>query len=313
MNQPIQSRKNGEVAVLRWTLNLQMFAEGAEPAEPSEPAYVEPDEPDDIVWEPFESDKPKVEPEVKTEPPEVVSPEPEKPKQDHETNKAFQEMRKAREEAERRAKAADEVIAKEFGHLGITSLEQYEQYLRDEPKRKEYAEKGIDYDEVRKIASEIAEERAANHPDVIRAKQDAARMEVNSDIRELKTAYPDLDVSEVDKLDSVELRTMLSKLPNWDQMEQRVNRGYSLKDAYELANRETIEQKRIEAAAQAERNKINGKAHMKPTGSVETGDVLIVPPDVLSQYRQIFKKDLKTGKMKESDFIDHYKKSLKGG
>jgi hypothetical protein len=304
----IQSRKNGEVAELRWKLNLQLFAEEAEPAEPTEPAYVEPEEPEDVTWEPFESDKPKVEPE-KTEEPEVVDPEPEKPKQDHETNKAFQEMRKAREEAERRAKAADEIIEREFGHLGIKTVEQYHQYLQDEKKRREYAEKGIDYDEVRKIAKEEAD----NHPDVIKARQEAQRMAVNSEIRELKTAYPELDISEVDRLDPTELRTMLSKLPNWDQMEHRVNRGYSLKDAYELANREAIEQKRLEAAKQAERNKIHGKAHLKPSGSAETGDAIIVPPEVMNQYRQIFKKQLKAGTMTESDFVNHYKKSLRGG
>lgn len=296
MKHNIQSSKTGEVAELPLKLDLQWFA-----GEVDEPEYVEPEEPENLEWESFDSDKPKEEAETDEEP-EVVEPEPDKPKQDHETNKAFQEMRKAREEAERQVSEADEWAKTTYGHLGINTFKEYQQALTDQKKREEYQEKGIDYDEVRKIAKEEAE----THPDVIKARHIEQKYAVNAEIRDLKAAYPDVDVSEVDDLKDVV--TALSKLPNWDAIQQKINKGYELKDAYELANRDEIMSKRAAAAEQAARNKINSKSHLKPSGSGAADDSISIPPETLAQYRTIFKKELKTGKMTEADFMKHYKK-----
>lgn len=304
MNQPIQGCKAEEVAVLplRFKLNLQHFADDVEVQETDAPDVDVED--DDITWEPFESDKPKVD-EVADEQPEVVEPEPEKPKQDHETNKAFQEIRKAKEEAERKASEADTWAKQTWGHLGINTFKEYQQALAEEQKKQEYQEKGIDYEEVKKIAKE----ELANHPEVLRAKNLEAKLSVNAEIRDLKSAYPDVDVREVDDLS--DLIGVLEKLPNWDKIQQKVNRGYELKDAYELVNKDEISSKRVAAAEQSARNKINSKSHLKPNSAGDAGEVFVMPDDVMKMYREVNSKLPKSQRRTEEQMREHYKKSMR--
>lgn len=298
MNHNIQSSKMGKVAEFPLKLDLQWFADEPDIEELGNP---DPDEPENVEWEQFDSDKPKEDSE-KTEQPEVVEPEPELVKQDHETNKAFQELRKAKDAAERQIKEADEWAKNTYGHMGISSFKEYQQAVIDQQKREEYQEKGIDYDEVRKIAKDEAE----NHPDVVKARQIEQKYAINAEIRSLKSAFPDVEVAEIDDLG--DLVGMLSKLPNWDSIQQKINKGYELKDAFELANRDDIAKRRVAAAEQEARNKLKSKDHLKPSGSAVADDSISVPQETLAQYRTIFKKELKSGKMTEADFINHYKK-----
>lgn len=302
MKQQTYGANAGEVAKLPYKLNLQLFAEGEE----TDAEEHTDGEPSDVQWEPFESDKKS---EQSEETPEVAKPEkePEQPERDLEKDRAFAELRRKAEQAERKANAADNWVKENYGHMGIETWEQYQHALAEEQKRKEYAEKGIDYDEVRKIAQEERD----NHPDVIRAKAETQRMSVNAEIRALKSAYPELGIAEVDAID--DLMPTLENLPKWDEISKRVNRGYDLLDAYELVHRDEIMSKRQAAAEQAARNKIKSKDHLKPSSNGEADDAISVPPETMEIYKKMFAKQLKNGTMTMDRIVQQYKRSQKGG
>lgn len=88
-------------------------------------------------------------------------------------------------------------------------------------------------------------------------------------------------------------------------------KGYSLLDAYEVANRAELRTKNINAGKQKALNQLNSKAHIRGNGGSGSDDVDLtsIPADTLQVYRQMFAKELRTGKMKEADFVKHYKKS----
>lgn len=223
---------------------------------------------------------------------EVADPEPQR---DYEKDKAFAELRREKEEAQRQLRERDNWVADQWGHLGIKDWDQYQQALAEKAKKEKYEEQGIDYDAVR----EIAKEEAANHPDVIKAKQIEQREAINAEIRTLKSAYPDVDIAEVK--DMKDLVQTLEKLPNWEDIAKRVNKGYELKDAFELANRDMIMEKRAKAAAQATRNNARSKDHLKPSGSQAADDVMIVTPEEMALFR-------KTGTKKTDAEIIAWKK-----
>lgn len=223
---------------------------------------------------------------------EVADPEPQR---DFEKDKAFAELRREKEEALRQLKERDNWVVEQWGHLGIKTWDQYQQALAEEKKKQKYEEQGIDYEAVR----EIAKEEAANHPDVIKAKQIEQRDAVNAEIRSLKSAYPDVDIAEVK--DMKDLVDTLAKLPNWDEIAKKVNKGYDLKDAFELANRDMIMEKRAKAAAQATRNNARSKDHLKPSGSQAADDVMIITPEEMALFR-------KTGTKKSDAEIIAWKK-----
>lgn len=303
MNQPIQGRKAEEVAALpfRLKLDIQHFADDGGGSTSLGEALVDSLDADvddeNITWEPFESDKPKVD-EVIDETPEVVELEPEKPKQDHETNKAFQELRKAKEAADRQVSEVDQWAKDTYGHLGISTFKEYQQALVDQKKREEYEQKGIDYDEVRKIAKEEAD----THPDVVRARQQVQEAAVQAELKELTTAHPDIKVASIEDI---------MTLPNHEEIIKKIKRGYTLKDAYELVNRDVIDQKRTAAAEQAARNKLQSKAHLKPSSAGEAGELFVVPDDVMKMYREVNSKLPKSQRRTEDQMREHYKRSSK--
>lgn len=250
------------------------------------------------IAEPQEQEVEVIEEETSEDMPEVAEPAPQR---DFEKDSAFAEMRRKAEDAERRASKADQWAKENYGHLGIETWDQYQQELEVQKKREEYAENGIDYDEVRKIAKE----EAANHPDVLSAQQIQQRESVNAEIRNLKSVYPHLEISEVS--DVRDLVSTLEKLPNWEEIKKRVTKGYELIDAYELANKDEIIGKRTAAAAQAARNAAKSKDHLKPSGNQAADDGIVIDQQEMAMFKSLFPK------MKESDFYDWKRKQLKKG
>lgn len=267
----------------RLPLDLQLFADD-QAVDAAEEEFADlPDEIEEIVETPLDE-----------EDAEVVDPQ-EKPKQSPEMDRAFADLRREKEAAERKAAAADQWAKENYGHLGVNTWEDYQNELAEQKKRDEYAERGIDYDEVRKIAKEEAQ----NHPTVKQAEVIAQRNSVNAEIRTLKSAYPDVDISEVEDLG--ELSAVLQKLPNWDDIQKKLVKGYELKDAYELANRETIVGKTAEAAAAAARTKARSKDHLKPSGTQAAGEAIVITPEEMALFR-------KTGTKKTDAEIIAWKK-----
>jgi len=253
----------------KYKLNLQLFAEEGENveeiAEPQDEHELEIDEQE----EPSEDIQ------------EVADPEPER---DYEKDKAFAELRRKAEDAERRASKADQWAKENYGHMGISTWDEYQTALAEDKKRAAYEEQGIDYDAVRKIAKEEAE----NHPDVKKSQETNQRNTVNAEIRALKAAYPDVEIGEIEDLR--DLVPVLEKLPNWTEIQKRVSKGYDLIDAFELANRDTIVGKRTAAAAQAARNAANSKNHMKPTGNQNADNAIMIDAEEMAMFKRLMPK-----------------------
>lgn len=253
-------------------LDLQLFAEGENDQEVADP------ETETELEEQPEGDP---EEDQSEETQEVADPEPER---DFEKDKAYAELRRKAEDAERRAAKADQWAKDNYGHMGVNTLEDYQNLLAEEKKREEYEAQGIDYDAVRKIAKEEAE----NHPDVKKAKEIELKFSVNAEIRALKNAYPDVEIAEIEDLR--DLGSQLEKLPNWPEIKKKLDRNYELTDAYELANRDTLMGKRTAAAAQAARNAANSKNHLKPSGTQTVENTPLIDDEEMAMFKRLMPK-----------------------
>ena len=79
----------------------------------------------------------------------------------------------------------------------------------------------------------------------------------------------------------------IAKNPHFADIEKMWQNGYSLDDAYYLANRAEIEQKRQAAVKQQVINQTAGKKHLKATGQNGAGSEVHVPADTLAIYREM--------------------------
>lgn len=228
---------------------------------------------------------------IQTEAPVV---EDAKPKQTPEQDAAFAQLRREKEAAEKQAKQMDDFIRQNYGHLGIQTLDQlqaYQQKQQEEVYRQQWEERGFDPEEINQLLND--------HPVIKQSQKVLQDAQEKAALSELNTAYPDL------KLNTLE---DVVKLPNAEQIIDRVKKGYSLKDAYELSNQNEIIEKKVQAALQAQLNNINGKGHLKPNANDGGGniDTTIIPPETLDQYRKLI-----PGKP-DSFYIEHYKRSIGG-
>jgi len=299
------SRKMANVADLPLKMNLQLFAgEESYPELEDTPEFRDDAREFNSKMDKFMEERaPKTETivEKETEPaketekavtPEVAEPD-QKPKQDSETNKAFQEMRKAREEAERiakeseeRAKRADALIAQQYGHMGITTVDQYEAALKAEREAEDnrrYEEAGLTADEVRKLREydQLKQETEAD-------RLGRAQQERSSQWQQLYTVYPDL-------FESAKAFNE-GKEPEWftDDMKAEIARGASPLAAYRNAHFETIMKKQLqsvqEVAKQEALDKLNSKDHLAPNGTAG-GDVdhVEIDEETMRAYRALNK------------------------
>lgn len=288
MNALIKNEKKAEVVELPLKLNLQFFSDEVEDT----------DTPDDTETEESIDETVTDEQDTGGNDSDLAN---QKPVQDAETNARFAEMRRQAEQAEARARHADELIAQQYGEShGIYTVEQYEEALKAEQQeleRQQYLEMGIDPDEIEKIVDKKLE----NHPAVIEAKKQAADHKLLTNFNQLQSEYSDLVKSPEDV--PVEV---------WQRWNDG-NSGLSLTEAYELVNKQTIREHLTASTKQSTLNKINSKEHVRGNGGegADDMDLTSVPADVMATYRQMFSKELRTGKMKESDFVKHYKNSNK--
>jgi hypothetical protein len=223
------------------------------------------------------------------------APAEQKPAQDADTNAKFAEMRRKLEAAEKesaRAKKADEVVAKQYGHMGITTVEQLEQHFEEE----KWRDKGFEPEEVQKLL----EEKLANHPDVLAAKQSKQDLFLASQMDKLNKTYG-LDIKSIDDIQG---------LPNADAMLQKIVSGYEWDEAYLVTHKDHITQTLASKAKQQTLNNQQSKAHLKSTSGGGDVDTFTMDAEVMANYRAAFRKELRSGKMTEKDIIAHYRKSL---
>lgn len=302
-----QSVKVAGVAKLPLVLDLQLFAEDGASDEGAF-SFDEPvSESSDTVDEGTQAQEDTPNEEV-TE--EVADPPADKQPQDAETNAKFADMRRKMEAMEKQNQIArkygqygvfDEAdVSRIFGGQGINTFAQLDQAIaaqQREQERQKWLDEGMDPDRV----EALVDEKLSNHPSVIAAKEAEYNSMLTQNYNDLIAEYPDIVKSPEDVSQEV-----------WNKWNNGKH-GISLADAFTLVNRKEIAAKQQAAVKQAALNNMNSKNHLRPNGTDGSGspDLSQIPDDVLSSYKRMFSKELRSGKMKESDFIQHYKKSLK--
>lgn len=98
----------------------------------------------------------------------------------------------------------------------------------------------------------------------------------------------------------------LTKLDNYDALYEKVEKGYSLYDAYVLTSMDKLSTKKIDAAQRDVINKINGKNHLKKI-SGNRGETLKVPADTM----KIYKRNMPN--MSDEDIVKHYNETMNEG
>lgn len=97
----------------------------------------------------------------------------------------------------------------------------------------------------------------------------------------------------------------ISKMETFGQFDAMVKQGYSLVDAYKLANFDALAAKRAGAARQRTLNQTASKAHLQPTQGKEGGQAVVVPPDVRALYQEMMPG------ISDKEIARHYAKTLK--
>lgn len=281
MKQIIEAKKKVGVADLL-KLDLQFFAD--EPID--EPIDDSADEPiDDIPNDEDLGDK-EQEP---AEPVKDVS------FKDDPQNQAFAQIRREKEAYEAQVRAMDAEISRMYGEShGIHTFAEFQQAAeaeRQAAERQRYADAGLPDDVIDKL-SKVDEV-------IQQAEQEKFNRLLFDNFNDLTKEYPDM-VKQPDDIPG--------------EVWQRWNdgkTGLSLTEAFELVNKQAIREHLQASAKQSTLNKVNSKSHVRGNGGEGADDVDLtsVPADVMQSYRQLFAKELRSGKMKESDFVKHYKKS----
>lgn len=204
---------------------------------------------------------------------EVANPAPEKGGQDEKVNSAFAKIRREKEALENQVKELDSWVEKNFGGAyGVKTWAEYkeamESQLRDE-KRREWEEKGYDPDVIQEIIKNDPAYQAA-----IQQAEKGKKMEADNALKEgyeeLVAEYPDM-VTQPEDIDGA----------TWELYEK----GYSLKDAFLIANKDKIISSARESAKQRAVNNIRGKSHVKADNTSRAGDDIVVPADVIKMYK----------------------------
>jgi hypothetical protein len=293
MEQIINSEKTIEVAdlskpFLRHSLNIQFFSSEELPTDDVS------DVDNPVDDEPIDDNS--IEDDLDDKEQDLADPEDEPSFKDDPQNQAFAQIRREKEAAVAQLKQMDAFISQQYGEYGIHTFEQYQEALKAEQEaqqRQQYVDAGLP-DEVIDKLSRVDE--------VLQQAEEAQFKNMLADnYSELIKEYPDLVKAPQDISPEV-----------WQKWQDGTT-GLSLTDAYELVNKKTIREHLQASSKQSALNKINSKNHVRGNGGEGADDVDLtsVPSETMQAYRQMFSKELRTGKMKEVDFVKHYKKSLK--
>jgi hypothetical protein len=294
------SEKIAEVAELPLKLNLQLFADEVGDEGADDAADVDTIDTGDDVDDTLDTDVDDDDQGANN--PGAADPDQNPSFKDDPQNKAFAEMRRRTEQAERDAQIARkygaeygvfseaEIAAKYGDSHGIRSLAELEKAIQTE----QYRQQGIDPDAINQLIE--------NHPAIKQANEENFKRLVQDNYLDLQKEYPELVKKPEDVSEDV--------FKKWNDGKS----GLTLTEAYELVNRKSIREHLQASSKQKALNQVNSKSHLRSNGGDGADDVDLtsIPADTLQTYRQLFAKELRTGKMKESDFVKHYKKSTKG-
>lgn len=223
-----------------------------------------------------------------------------KPVQDAETNAKFAEMRREIEVLKKQTKQQDEWVKNNFGDIGLKTWEEYQNYVERERDRQYLEQQGYDPDVIEELINKKVTEKVESHPTVAAAKQREIEAYQEGQLKKLNEKYS-LDLSSIEDI---------QKLPNADEMIDKIVKGYEWHEAYLITHQDHITQKQLEKTKQATLNNQKSKEHLKTkTGSADV-EAFAMPEDVMAHYRRMFAKEIRSGKMTEKDFVAHYRKSI---
>ena len=190
---------------------------------------------------------------------------------------------------------ADAGLINPYTNKQITTKAEYDDYKKrlDKDKTDRALKKsGLDKDILDKLIS--------SHPDVV-----AARAEVEKAKQANAQAKLNEQIAEITKIDpDIKSADDLIKSPSYAQIIERVKKGYTIADAYQIVNIDAITQKRAAAARQQAINSANGKSHL--TASTARGPGAVnVPADIAAQYRML------NPKITDEEMQKSYNKYLK--
>ena len=184
----------------------------------------------------------------------------------------------------------------------ITTRAEYEAYrerFEADQKAKLMEKAGITQEEFQAFVQGLPEVRAARQAKAEaeaaarQAREQEAKARVDEQLRQIRAIDP-----------TVKELGDLAKLDTYPKLYDMVKRGYSILDAYRLANYDTLTQRAAEASRKAAINSVQSKQHLKATES-RGGGAIPVPDSVLEEYRV-----LNPGATKE-EIQKHYQSYMK--
>lgn len=130
----------------------------------------------------------------------------------------------------------------------------------------------------------MIEQMIANNPVVRQAQEVLDRVRMEEGERKMNEA-----IKEISRLDpSITDVAALANHPNVAAFNARVNRGYSLVDAFVSANVDQITGKKAAAAKQQAMNNVNGKRHLNTTTGNAGGDDIVIDPQEMQMMKHAF-------------------------
>lgn len=167
----------------------------------------------------------------------------------------------------------------------ITSLEEFNQWHKaftDGQLQKEL--------KAGKLTKESLEQLIEQHPAVQQAKQlmEQGQTAQRQQQEAADKARIDGELKEISAMDpSIRSVADLLNMPTADKFREYVAKGLGFKDAFYLANRESLEQARAAAARQQAMNNQRGKEHLIATGNPRGGGADAVPSDQMRLFRML--------------------------
>lgn len=140
------------------------------------------------------------------------------------------------------------------------------------------------------LTPELLQKAMDNHPVIRQAQQILAQQKAAEKARQLEAdkARIDGELERIGKLDpSIKTVADLLKMPTAEAFKGYVKKGCSFEEAFYLANRQRLEQQKVEAARQQALTNSRGKDHLTPVGSSRSEGAVTVPAEVMAMYRRI--------------------------
>lgn len=186
--------------------------------------------------------------------------------------------------------------ARSQGFKDFDELERHSKENKTNALYKNFEEEtGISASSIKPIIDSMLE----NNPDVLEARKIAE----NNRMTEAQKAF-DAEIGEIGKLDSsIKNFNDILEMPNFEEFDKLVHKGYSLVDAFKIVNFDKINGQNADKVKQNAINNMNSKSHL--AGNKGGAGGITVPKDIKEMYRQFMPG------ITDEEISKDYEKSLK--